>query len=83
MKCLITVTGKCKRCQAAFPGIDAKFFFELANEGCFRRFAGFNLAARKLPQPGHGFTFGALRKQNAPIRVNQGYGRDQDNLHER
>ena len=42
-----------------------------------------NLAAGKLPQPGQGLALGPLRQKHAAIGVDQGHGRDKDDLHER
>ena len=66
--------------ETAGIGVDAKFFFQLADKGKFGRLAGFDLAAWEFPEAGEGFAFGALGQKNAAIGVYQGDCGDEDDF---
>ena len=83
MKIFVAVTGEGKRRETGFPGIDAQFFLQFADQRSFRRLSGLDFAAGKLPQASHGLALGALRKQNAPVRIDQGNRGNQNRPHER
>lgn len=60
-------------------GVDAQLFIELTDQSCFRRFTGIDLAAGKLPQARHGFSFGALGEQHPVVRIEKRNGAYQHN----
>lgn len=79
----VSVTRKCQRGKATFPGVDAKFLVQFPNQRRLGRFAPLDLAAGKFPESRHGLAFGALRKEEAAVPVHQGHGRNEDECHER
>jgi hypothetical protein len=59
----------------------SQLFLQLADQRGLGRLAGFDLAAGELPQAGQRLALRALRQKHAAIGVDQGDGRDEDNLH--
>lgn len=55
---------------------DAQFFIQFANEAGFRRLAGLDLAAWKLPKARQLLALRALADQHPAIGIDQGGGRD-------
>ena len=53
---------------------DPQFLVEFADQRRFGGLAGFDLAARKLPQTGHRRTFGTLLDEHAPVAIDQRRG---------
>ena len=55
--------------QARRAHVDAQFLEQLAAQRGFRRLAGLDFAAGKLPQPGHGAARRAAGDQHAVVDV--------------
>src|SRR5215471_12961844 len=81
MKVRICVAREGEWSEARLCDRDPRFLPELAGERLFRPLARFHFAARELPQPRHRAPSGALRKQNAPVGIDQRAGGDQNKLH--
>ena len=64
-----------ERREATRRDVDAEFLGELADQRRLRRFTRVDLAARKLPQPGHGLARRALGEQHPPVGVDQRHRR--------
>ncbi len=58
--------------EGADVGLDAEFLVEFAAEGLFRRLAGFDFAAGKLPLEAHGLIGAALADEHFVCAQNQG-----------
>ena len=63
--------GKRQRREAGIPRFDAEFFVEFADQRCLGRFARFDFTTREFPESREGLSFGPLRKQDAPIDVDE------------
>jgi hypothetical protein len=72
------MAGEGERRQAGNIGFDADLLVQFADEAFFRRLAGLDLAARKLPQAGQLLAFGALRQKHAAVGIDQRAGCDQE-----
>jgi len=81
MKVRICVAREGERRKACFCDCNSQFLRKLADERLFRPFARFHFAAWELPQPRHRASGRALRKQNAPVGIDQRACRDQNKLH--
>ena len=81
MEVIVAVAGECQGRQTAFPGVDTQFLVQLADQGGFGGFTRLDLAARLLPQTGHGLAFRALCQQHAPIGIDQGHSRNKNDFH--
>ena len=67
-ECLARETG---RRQAGMIDIDCQFLAQFADQRLLRRFAGFQLAARELPQPGHRQALGTLLDQQSSVAIDE------------
>ena len=77
----VEVARESQRCEALLLDDDSQFLLQLADQALLRTFAGFDLPARKLPQPCHRLALRALRDQHPAIRVDERGGGDQQNSH--
>ncbi len=78
MKIVVGMAGEGERRQAGYLGLDADFLLQFAHEALFRRLAGFDLAAGKLPQAGELLAFRPLGQKHASIGVDQRTGGNQE-----
>jgi hypothetical protein len=69
---------KGQRRKAVRLRIDAKLLPQLADESLFGGFPDLNLAARKLPEAGHGLARGTLGQQDAAVSIDEGDSRNQE-----
>src|SRR5579863_6042957 len=67
----IEVARKGQRREAFLFDGDSEFLPQLSYQTLFRPFAGLDLAARKLPQPGHRLARRALRDEDAAVGIDQ------------
>lgn len=77
VKRFVTVAGENERRETSLGHLDAKLFAQLADKAGFWRFAGLDLAARKLPQTCQLLALWTLAQKNAAIAVHQGAGGDE------
>ena len=72
-----SLAGESDRFQIRLFYIDAQFFIQLSYQPGFRSFPGFNLAARKLPEPCHWLALRPLLHQNSAVFINERGGGDE------
>src|SRR5581483_8617602 len=77
----ILVTGESQRRQTLLLDGDSQFLPHFADQTFFRPLSGFDLAARKLPQTGHGFAFRTLGDEHASVRIDKRARGDEDEIH--
>ncbi len=74
------MAGERQRRETLFVDDDAQFLLEFADERIFRPLARLDLAAGKLPQSSHRFSWRTLRDQHAAIGIDEGAGRNEENF---
>lgn len=57
--------------------LDAQLLVEFADQAGLGTLSRFDLASRKLPQPGQLFALRPLAEQDPPVRIHKGGGGDQ------
>ena len=80
MKIVIGVAREGERREAGFLHGDADLLVQLADQGCFRPLAGFDLAAGKFPQARHHLSLRPLRDQDALVGVDERAGDHEDDV---
>ena len=78
MELAIRMTDEGERHEVLALGPHAEFFFQFSDQGFLRLFSGFDLTARKLPEPGQLTPLGAPCQQYRAIRTEQHTGYDDD-----
>src|SRR3954447_18151160 len=71
----VRVGRESERRQAARGDVDAELLGELTDQSRLRRFTRIDLAARKFPQPRHGFAGRALSQQYPSVGIDERYRR--------
>gem|GEM_PF-6855189 len=80
MEAVVGVAGKGERRKAGDLRGDPEFLIKLPHQRLFRRFAGLDLTARKLPQPRQRFSLWPLRKQDTAVGIDQRAGGNEKKL---
>src|SRR5205823_1873185 len=80
VKLRIHVARERQRGEALLIDRNAQFLRKLADQRLFRPLARLDLAARKLPKPGHALPRRTLRDQHAAIRIHEGAGRNEEHF---
>ena len=71
VKVVVGIRRERERGEAGLRHVDSKFLSEFPDEGDFRSFAILDLAARKLPEAGHGLAKRTLRQKDPPVDINE------------
>ena len=77
MKPVIGVAGETQRRQTALGHVNSEFLRQLTNQGLFRAFIGFHLAAGKFPKTGHVTPLGTFGDEDAIVFIDQRTGDNQ------
>src|SRR5690348_10976157 len=78
MEVVVAVACEGQRRQTGLLHDDAEFLLQLPYQRLFGPFAGFDLAAWKLPEPGHRLTGRPLREKDAAVGVDKGASDDKN-----
>src|SRR5260370_12086876 len=81
MEIRIRVAGESERCEALLLDNDSQLLFKLAHQSILGPLTRIDLATRKFPQTGHRPAGWSLCDQYPRVRVHEGAGRDDDELH--
>src|SRR5262249_39407820 len=80
VKLRIGMAGERQRRETLLVDDNAQLLLELADERVLGSLARLDLAAGKLPQPGHRLSRRTLRDQHATVGIDQGAGRNEENF---
>jgi hypothetical protein len=80
MEIVIGVAGEGERGKACRFHFYVQLLLELPDQARLWRLADFDLAAGKFPQACHRLACRPLRKQHAPIRIDEGAGGDENEI---